>query len=163
MPITEISAALNSFKTIKNILKTLMDHKAFANHKELLIELQGAVISAQTDTLNFQSQNAVLIAKKGDLEKEIARLKAWDTERQRYEMKKVAPQVFAYVIKKSMQGGEPVHWLCCNCYNNREKSVLQLSHKSVGGKVYECHKCGKEIYISSPIVKSTKIDPKGWT
>jgi hypothetical protein len=69
------------------------------------------------------------LQKISELEHEVAYLKAWETEKQRYELKDVADRSgsFTYIIKKEMQGSEPLHCLCANCYERGQKSIMQTT------------------------------------
>ena len=158
MDMLTIDSALTSFKTAVDIIKKLIALKAFSDHQGLLIDLNSAVISAQTITLQFQVENAALVTEKTNLEKELVRLKTWEAEKQRYDLKEVGSRVFAYVLKESMSRGEPMHWLCSNCYASGIKSVLQFT----GGAVYQCPKCRHEISLGSgePSTVETDFDPR---
>lgn len=147
MDAVTINAAFTGFKTAVDIIKKLIELKAFADHQVLLADLTGAVISAQGATLQFQAENAALISEKTNLEKELLRLKTWEAEKQRYELKEVGRNVFAYVLKESMRGGEPIHWICTNCYNDNVKSILQ----DFGTEIRDCPRCKHRICPSSAL------------
>jgi hypothetical protein len=77
--------------------------------------------------LALQDERTTLVQTIRNQEEEIARLKAWETEKKRYELKDISRGngSSAYVIKTEMQGGEPLHCICANCYENSEKRILQ--------------------------------------
>lgn len=150
MDIALIQAGLESFKTAKDIIKTLMELKEFATHQGKLGELNAALVAAYGAALEFQAKAATLIAEKGELEKEIMDLKAWETEAQRYELHKVTPCQFVHLIKETMRGPEPVHWICSHCYQERVKSILQFQSEGVATqrttvKTYLCSRCKNTI------------------
>jgi cell division protein FtsB len=144
MDIATIQAGLQGFQTAKDIIKALVDLKEFAAHKGQFIDLTNAVIAAQGATLQFQAENASLIAEKNNLEKEIMRLKTWAAEKQRYELQEVATGVFAYVVKETMRNSEPSHWLCSHCYQENIKSILQSTSEGI----HTCFRCRNEIFVS---------------
>lgn len=71
-----------------------------------------------------------------------------ETEKDRYELKKVATGAFAYVLKESMANGQPPHWICTQCYQNRKKSFLQIATTAPERKVfYKCSVCSSTILL----------------
>jgi hypothetical protein len=114
-----------------------------------VIELQSAILAAQSGALSAQSEQASLLIRVGELEKEIAQVKAWEAEKQKYELKELKPGNFAYTITDSMRGSEPTHHICANCYSNAFKSILQNEMRFPGRcDVWACHSCGSAIYIN---------------
>jgi len=158
-----ITEGIKALKKAKNIIEDLIKARDFIKHKELLKGLLTDVISAQTVTLQLQEEHSTLIATIDDLEKEIVRLKDWSTERERYRLQEVAPEVFAYVLDESMGHGEPIHLLCCNCYDNGQKGRFQPFNESAVKKTYKCERCGGEIHIPTPRKPPKRVSPKGWT
>jgi hypothetical protein len=89
----------------------------------------------QEQILSAQQEQAALLERVRELEKQMADLETWETEKQRYELKTVYPGGLARVMKSGMENGEPPHWLCANCYENRKKSYLQTSESRGGGPI----------------------------
>ena len=145
MPAAEIAAGLGALKTAFDLAKGLKDVNDTAALNSAVIELQEKILAAQ------QAQST-LVESVGALEKEVADLKAWDGEKDRYELKDVGapgPSVFAYSLKPEAQGGEPFHLLCANCYQHRNKSILQAtSELRLGLRVHKCPECNKEFEFS---------------
>jgi hypothetical protein len=75
------------------------------------------------------------------LETEVADLKAWDTEKQGYELKKIGDGTVAYMLKPDKRGTEPPHWLCPNCFAKSKKSFLNATGGAGGGRLFQ-YKCG---------------------
>jgi len=72
----------------------------------------------------------------------VARLKAWDTNKKRYELKQLYRAPFAYNQKEGHENGEDPHALCTNCYHHYFKSILQSSgHIVVHDLTWECPEC----------------------
>jgi hypothetical protein len=81
----------------------------------------------------------------------VAALKAWEAEKERYELTEIGPGVFAFALKESMRQGQPVHRICANCCANGTKSYLQ---RHLSGPVLErlkCNTCGEAIDINRTI------------
>ena len=84
-----------------------------------------------------------------DLEKEIARVKAWDEQKQRYELISPWQGAVTYALKKARSNSEPPHWICTKCYEDGRKSILndlrktpKIGRPQVG---LDCHVCGTHI------------------
>jgi hypothetical protein len=131
----ELIASLSIFKTMFDMAKALQGIHNTATRDRAVIELQKEILSAQT------AQSA-LIEQVGNLEKEVAHLKAWDGEKQRYELKDLHRGLFAYIPKEGMESGESPHALCTNCYQHGVKSILQSSgHLNVHDHFWFCPSC----------------------
>jgi hypothetical protein len=70
-----------------------------------VIELQGVILSAQGSALASQSAQFALLEQVRALEAEMAKMKAWDSEKSRYELRKFANGAFAYLLKPSETSG----------------------------------------------------------
>jgi hypothetical protein len=79
------------------------------------------IMSAQACALAVQSERFDLLQSKRGLEEETVRLKAWSTEKYRYELQNVGPRAVAYVVKANMQGTAPAHWICANSFQTGKK------------------------------------------
>lgn len=136
--VAEVYAGLSAFKAMFDMAKGLKDINDAAIRNGAVIELQEQILTAQ-------QQQAALIERIGDLEKEIATYDKWDSEKEKYELKPVSISgMLAYMLKKETRGSEPPHWLCTNCYENRKRSILQFYGTRGRENHYKCHCCGAE-------------------
>jgi hypothetical protein len=110
-----------------------------------VLEIQSKMLDAQAFAFQAQEERATLIERVGELEKEVARLKAWDAEKQRYQLEEVSPGAVAYVLKPTMRGGEPMHLLCANCYQADKKRFLQAHRGDASFTYHKCPECGDEV------------------
>ena len=105
-----------------------------------------AVIDLQREILTAQAQQSALIENVSKLEKEVTALKAWDADKQRYELKDLWRGFFAFIPKEGMENGEPAHAICANCYQRGFKSFLQSSgHPVIHDRSWDCHACKAKI------------------
>ncbi|OKO73613.1 hypothetical protein AC628_23950 [Bradyrhizobium sp. NAS96.2] len=112
------------------------------------VRLNSAVIDLQEKILTAQQEQATLIGEKHDLEREIARLKAWDAEKQNYELKAIGSGSVAFMLKPSARGSEPPHWLCPNCYGENKKSFFQPTGNMIQrAQVYRCQGCQSTVSV----------------
>jgi len=140
--IAEISAAWTAINTAAkaaaSAFKTVEDVKT----KEAIANIQNSLIDIQAQLLATQSKYEDLTEVKRQLEQKIMEYENWDSDAARYELKEVAAGIFVYALKKDQAQGEPVHWLCPNCFQQRQKSIL--SKPGVDRLDYKCHRCSFE-------------------
>ena len=151
--ISAIAGLTTSLRTAVEIMKAMNDISDINLIPTKIFELTREIMSAQACALAVQSEQFDLLQSKRDLEEEIVRLKAWSTEKYRYELKNVAPGAVAYVVKAKMQGSEPVHWICANCFQSGKKRFLNESHSDLNFVYHKCQECAGKIRIrktSSP-------------
>jgi hypothetical protein len=124
-----------------DIAKGLKDINDAATRNVVAIELQEKIFAAR------DAQSAAL-ERIRELEKEVADLKAWDRDKQRYELADVGDGTFAYLLKEAMRGSEPPHYICANCYEKNKKSVLHHMRTGSMGDLLTCNSCGAKNLIS---------------
>jgi hypothetical protein len=138
--VAEVFAGLSALKTAFDIAKGLKDIDDAARRNAAIIELQEKILSAQ------QSQST-LIEAVSDLERKIAEMKAWEADKQRYELKAIAPGIFTFALKPSMSNGEPPHYICANCCAAGKKSYLQQHIRGPHYDLFKCRTCEHELGI----------------
>ncbi len=138
---TELIVGLGLFKSMFDAAKGLKDINDAAVRNAAVIELQEKILAAQ-------AQQMALVERVGELEKEVARFKTWDAEKEHYELTQVGDRAaLAYTLKEGMESPEHPHQLCTNCFTDGKKSILQEEVLAVGrAHVLVCHRCGSEIY-----------------
>jgi hypothetical protein len=122
-----IAQALNAFKAAKDIAETMIGLRDTAAFQGKLIEFQSKIIDANNAAFAAQEERSSLLQTIRDLEKEVTDLKAWEGEKERYELTDISGGngSLAYVIKEELRSGAPLHCLCANCYQHNKKSILQ--------------------------------------
>jgi uncharacterized small protein (DUF1192 family) len=121
-----------------DIARGLYDIDDAARRKAAVHELLVKILAAQ-------SNQAVLVERIGVLEKELARLKDWETEKARYQLTDFGENTFAYSLKPEAALGEPPHRLCPTCYDLQQKSVLQFRLCDAFKRdIYQCPVCRHE-------------------
>lgn len=96
--------------------------------------------------LATQAQNQELLTENDQLKKELIAVKDWKTEAANYTLKEIIPGSFVYAINEDQLSAQPYHWLCVNCYQGSQKSVLQRGKRDGSFWLYSCPKCEKSIY-----------------
>lgn len=146
--LSAIGAALASFNTLKNIAQTMIGlHDAKALQAKV-IEFNNAIIDAQTKIFLVNEERTALLKRISNLEKEVTDLEAWETTKQRYELKRTSGGGIVWSLKADAQGTEAPHQICTKCYEDRKRSILQPEGRSnpavhIGkpAKLY-CPTCG---------------------
>jgi hypothetical protein len=136
-----------SLRSAVEITKAIMDVSDANTLQTKILELTKQIMSAQSCALATQSAQLELLQSKRGFEHELAKLKAWNMEKYRYELQNVGSGAVAYVPKQSMRGTEPLHWICANCFQISKKRFLNESHSDLHFVYYKCQECAGKIRI----------------
>jgi len=165
--IAEISAGLSSLNTAKQIVQGLNALKSEISVNEAKINLQGLILEAQQGLFAAQQVEAENAKRIANLEHEIVKLKDWSTEAERYELKAIDSGAFAYMLKPGMERGEPPHWLCTNCFEKRQKSIVQFRGQQIdrngsrgSHSNWGCNSCKAELVLVYTRKPSMPYQPK---
>ncbi|KQZ32159.1 hypothetical protein ASD50_13795 [Mesorhizobium sp. Root552] len=154
----EAMAGLGTFKTMLDMAKGLKDINDAAVRNTAVIELTEKIIAAQ-------AAQAALIARVGELEKELVRFENWETEKQRYQLEELPPGILVRSLKPGMENGEIPHKICANCYEKGIRSYLHNRGQSHGLTHWKCHTCGfdeKTGKFIKPVVNRGNRGGSGW-
>ena len=141
----EITTALTTIKTVTELTGLILKSKVDEAVRQKAIELQSLILSLQETVLSVQSKNHELLEENNALKQKLMNMKNWKAEARKYKLTEIASGVFAYAINQDKQGTEPKHWLCANCYENQQKSILQKGKLTYDGQIYSCGHCKLEI------------------
>src|SRR6266545_3168373 len=103
--VSEVIVGLGAFKTMLDIAKSLKNMNDTVTRNAAVADLWEQIISAQ-------ARYAAAIEQVGALEKEVAHFETWEAEKQRYDLVEIATGVFTFLLKPSMQAGQPAHCIC---------------------------------------------------
>lgn len=141
--ISGLLSSLNSAKDIAQAMIGLHDSQAF---KAKAIEFESKVLDAYKSAFAAEKENSALLKQISLLEKKVADMKTWQTQKKCYELKEVGSNRFlAYALKPEAQSTEPMHYVCANCYKNGKASILQPQTLAKGrARLMVCHECNTE-------------------
>jgi hypothetical protein len=142
-----IAGALSSLKAANDIAQAMIGLRDAASFQSKLIEFQAKIIEANNSAFAAHDERAALLQKISDLEKQVAKLEAWEAEKQRYQLQELPPGVFVRMLKPTMAGSEPIHRLCAKCYEDGTKSLLQSAGTVHGQETLNCHRCGARMVV----------------
>lgn len=140
--ISAIAGALSSFKAANDIAQAMVGLRDAAAFQSKLIEFQAKIIEANNNAFAANDERAALLQKITDLERKVASLEAQEGKLERYQLKDYGGNTFAYELKESEAGSEPIHRACPNCYGERRISILQFDFMTINHKdKYTCASC----------------------
>ena len=145
MDMSALGAALASLNAAKDIAQAMIGFRDAAAFQSKMIEFQSKILDAQASAFAANDEHTALIESIRQLEAKVAELETWETQKQRYELREVAPRMFVYVLKMNGQVTEPPHWICPACYEQRKKSILQGFESHTFGWSHTCPSCRLEI------------------
>jgi len=148
--ISAFASALTSFKTAKDIAESMIGLRDAQAFQAKLLEFQSKLIDANNAVFAAHDERAALLERIRKLEEEMTRLKAWDAEKQRYQLTEIGPGVVAFVLKEGISQGEPPHQICANCCANGKKSYLQRHLSGPSLDRLKCNTCAEAIDINRP-------------
>jgi len=170
MDLTTVTTAFSSIKAAGEIAKSLISLHTTVEVQSKVIELNHRIIEAQQLVFATQTTQSELVSEVSDLKGQIARMKNWETEKQRYKLAAPFPGCMVYALQKAMSGGETAHYLCTACYQKGQPSILQgreakQTKEGRGNAAFICDVCGLRAEPNSPWVPAPQyfedIVPQG--
>lgn len=152
--ISAIAGTVSALKSAVDITKAMIDLRDAQAIQTKVIELNSKILEAQSSAFTANDERTTLIELVGAPKKEVADLKAWGAEKEKYELSNVGRGAVAYIRKRDAQPSENPHWLCPNCYQQSKKSFLQYHHADQRDHVYDCSACGQKIRVDSSVSPS---------
>ncbi len=159
--ISELLLAAQSVQSLTTLLKAA---KGLSNYNEIVAavaEVNIKLMQANAVALASQEKQSALATKIQELEKECDRLKDWQTEKERYELKEIAPGVFARIEKGLVGNLQSAHKFCATCFEQNFKGPLQQEKIDVGRKLsLTCHRCKSKVIFDSYLKTSDQSELK---
>ena len=141
-PVIVTSAALTAYNHASNIIKSLFKLKMDNAIIEKLNMLNKELFSIHSSNLELQQKLASSDAEITNLKKEIAQFEEWENQKVRYKLYSPWDSAVVYAITEANSRGEPPHWLCTKCFENRKRSFLYpRKSKDTGYEEFFCN-CG---------------------
>lgn len=137
--IPEIAGALSATYNAAKMAGGLLNLSKEANVQQIVIDLNGSILELQGKVLGVQTKYEELAAAKQLLEAKLGEYQRWDAEAMRYQLFELAPGMLVYALNPERAFGEPPHYLCPNCFQQRKKAILH--HPSADHANYVCDSC----------------------
>jgi hypothetical protein len=145
MDFSAIGAAVTSLRLAGDIAKGLISLNTMAEVQAKAIELNEKIIDAQHRIFEANAAQSELVERVRKLEGEIARMKDWEAEKQRYQLVVPFTGCTVYALKASMSNGEAAHYLCANCFQEGKRSFLQVMRPKPGYLHFVCAGCNSQM------------------
>lgn len=145
MDMALIQGTITGLKTAADIAKSLMELKSISDVQAKVIELQSAILFAQSSALSANADQAAMVDEIRQLKEEVAHVKAWETQKQRYKLYSPWEGSVVYALRQSVSNSEPPHWICTSCYENGRKSILNQIKGKDGWNLVTCPVCKSQI------------------
>jgi hypothetical protein len=166
--IPELISAAASVKALNDILKASFDLHTFNQVTTALSKVNADLMNAQAAALKAQGEQAQLAEKVRELESQLAAAARWESVSQKYKLRALVPEVYVYEYVATAWDSEPSHFACPNCFQQRERSSLQLRNSSDRAKWYQCLRCQTTLRADNPDYQPPTYDapsasgPYGW-
>ena len=154
MDMTLIQGTISGLKLVSDLAKSLLELKSVSEIQGKVVELQSAILSAQSSALSSNAAQSAMVEEIRALKEEVARVKAWESQKQRYALQSLwNGAALVYALKESAKESEPPHWICAHCYEDGERRILQQGDKYSFLHLF-CPKCKTQLHSHS-----RQIDP----
>ncbi len=141
--VSEISSAVAAGQALLQVAKKALQHATQVEAKAVAAELVDRIVDLQAKLLAAQAQMEELDRARQEAQHKLVEKEEWEREKQRYELRELAPGILVRAPKEPKPPGEPDHYLCPHCFDENRKSLLQ--RPSTGHTNYKCHRCSLEI------------------
>src|SRR5207248_9496507 len=96
----EIAGLMSSLKAAKDIAETMIGLRDAQALQAKAIEFQSKILDVMGQAITAKEERATLLQHVRDLAAKVASCEAWETEKQRYELKDAGSGVQAYELKR---------------------------------------------------------------
>ncbi len=147
----EISAAIASVRAGVDIVKGLRSAAEFVKRAPELDKLYESIFSAREALLAQQERIAAVLAERDEAKKLVAQLQEELKDKSKYSLLEVSPGIYVFAFNPPEGSTEPRHWLCCDCKNKNQKSVLAYYGSQKNAVIYSCGTCQAEVWATNPM------------
>lgn len=145
-----IMGGYSSIKAATDITQSMLALKTDAAVTTKVIELNGVLLGLQGQLNTAHVEQTTFTNRIRELEAAIAQFKRWEQEKERYTLHQFPLGTLAYRVKAEVQGAEPLHYICSNCYEKGVKSLLQQCEEHNWFKAMKCNACDAVIRTENP-------------
>ena len=146
--IAELISAVQSVQALSSLLSSA---NKLSNYNEIVFAVSEVNLKLmQANELALASQEKILSQKKQieNLQEEIKSIKDRESEIRGYEPVQVSNGVFVVVPKERSGKLQSTLKFCINCFNQKNKSVLQHSNEDMRRCGLTCHRCNSKVIFN---------------
>ncbi|MGV8939072.1 MAG: hypothetical protein ACOH2J_18280 [Allorhizobium sp.] len=115
--------------------------------RDKVSELHDKYLELQQAALSMVESNASLVEKNRTLNEELAQLKKFDADRERYERVSLTLNTFAYRERGLHGSADTQPLLCPNCFDAHKKSYLSFKEYAPRSNEMKCTSCGTSVHV----------------
>lgn len=153
-----IDAITAPLKAAGDTAEKILQVKGILEFGDEIRELHANVIAGLKAARLAELEQTTMQQKIQLLEREVADLKTNNAQLARYELKRLPPGVFVYVLKDTEKGAEPEHYACENCFNNGKIKPLHSKGIHNGLETFYCTGCDTQIkaghFVPPKVIKT---------
>jgi hypothetical protein len=146
--IAELQAGYAGAKAAIDIAKGINSLTSETERNQAVIDIQRNVLDMQQALMAANEMLSVKDAKIREMETKLQGVDRWAEFAAGYVLRDTGQGAFAYQPTPDTLAltGEPEHWLCPACFENRRKSILSKVMLSAGRvELLACHPCKNEL------------------
>lgn len=156
MDIASITATVTGLKAAGDIVNGLLSAKTSSAINAAVAELNSHLLTVQREAMAANAEQFAMVEEIRTLKEEIATMKAWDCEKERYKLTIIGDTgIVTYALQEAMSNSEPPHYLCTHCYEDGRKSILSPRKRKNTHVMFVCGRCGDESHTMN-----SHIDPE---
>jgi len=137
-------AIMSSIKSAIDLARGIKDVVADSELKIKTSELVDTIIAIQGIVLSLQSENQSLLQSNYELTQKIVKFESWEKEKKKYKLIEISKGVVVFAFDSSQDPSIPSHYICKNCYNDHQASILDPIYIRNDGSRYSCPRCKAE-------------------
>src|ERR1035438_8472472 len=103
-----------------NVAKTFFQAHTEVERDAVRLEFHSAILDIEAKISDVQTRYQILLESNESLKNQLADYDKWEQEKSRYSLKRVGSGGFVYTLNPAQKTHDPPHWLCANCYNQRQ-------------------------------------------
>lgn len=146
--IAAIAGVTSSLKAIGDLTKAMIGLRDAEAVLSKSVELNRLALQAFEQALAAREAQAAQVDRIRALETELAEMKKWQADKDRYSLANIGAGVVALRLQENARHpGEPIHCLCPDCAANGKKFHLQPHNDGPAYVTYRCNGCKFEIGI----------------
>lgn len=150
--LSHITPLLDNIRGVSGLVRELVSVMGDRKGSAELRKINAMILDAQQFALSAQHEQFELRQKMLALQEEIKALREFGEEKKKYELRDIVGEAFVYALVEN--SGLPPHWLCSKCFEQGQKSIVQLCERYRHHNIWKCYCCSSEIRVPVGTVPS---------
>lgn len=151
------TTAFSSARAALDMIGVLFKLKSQTDVQAKAIELQTIVLDLQGQLQAIQAAQAAEARRGTELEAEVRALREWSVNAAHYRLHRFEAGGMAYRFQPPDDDESAAHDLCPQCYEQKIKSILQITEPVGWNKALKCHRCNCVVLVERIQASSVTI------